>query len=286
MAKSTKNNKVTDLFSSDEDQSDDFFSNSEDVDIFSDEDEFEDEDEDEDIFEDFDEDDEDFDNKAMTNLNKLMGIVGGEKVDTPKAFPGVAPVVTLKTPIPGKVGLPQPVKPTLTQPPQPPKATLAQPVKGILPQPVKTLTPKLPEPKPALRLSVMPQNKAGPNIPNIKPIQQTTPVPTPVIAAKRTEEVEEILKKMSGISLSPVPVSDQPADINDLLQKETDETPEDFESRKKLTIMLASIPDYPINNATAMVAAQMMMKKAKLNLTYEPDIEDTLSYLTLLLQRK
>ena len=72
-------------------------------------------------------------------------------------------------------------------------------------------------------------------------------------------------------------------DINDILHKETDETPEDFEARRRLTLRLTSIPNYKINNATAVTAGLMMMKKAKLGITYEPDIESALSYLTSLI---
>jgi hypothetical protein len=92
---------------------------------------------------------------------------------------------------------------------------------------------------------------------------------------------------MQGISvatLTPYPAQ-IPADINELLQKETDETPEDFEARRRLTLQLASIQDYKLNNVSAVTAGLMMMKKAKLGLTYEQDVEAALSYLTSLLQR-
>lgn len=132
--------------------------------------------------------------------------------------------------------------------------------------------------------------------PNISQLQgliqvpQTMP-PQPTIATlpprsiPKTVDVEAILSKMPGISVTAVAPSQVPADINDYVRKEADETPEDFEARRRITLKLSSIPDYKLNNTTAVVAGSIMMRKAKLGLTYDPDVEAAISYLTALLQR-
>ena len=132
-----------------------------------------------------------------------------------------------------------------------------------------------------------------PLIPQLQGLAITPPttVPAPILPAQppaKTIDVAAILEKMQGISVATVTPSPAqiPADINDLLQKEADETPEDFEARRRLTLQLASIPDYKLNNSTAVTAGLIMMKKAKLGLTYDPDVEAAVSYLTSLLQRQ
>lgn len=112
----------------------------------------------------------------------------------------------------------------------------------------------------------------------------------PVLAAQptaKTVDVEGILSKMSGINVSTITplVGQIPADINDIIKKENDESPEDFEARRRLTLQLANIPDYKLNNVTAVTAGLMLMKKSKLGLGYDADVEAALSYLTALLQR-
>jgi hypothetical protein len=111
----------------------------------------------------------------------------------------------------------------------------------------------------------------------------------PVVQAPiaKTVDVEAILAKMPGVTVTGVtPVPGQVApNVNDLLKQETDETAEDFEARSRLTLKLVAIPDYKLNNVTAVTAAHMMMKKSKLGLTYDPEVESALAYLTGLLQR-
>ena len=102
-----------------------------------------------------------------------------------------------------------------------------------------------------------------------------------------TLDVESILSKMPGISVTAItpPPSQVPADINDIIQKEDAENDDDFEARRRLTLLLASIPDYRLNNATAVTAGHIMMKKSKLGVTYDSDVESAIAYLVALLQR-
>jgi len=169
---------------------------------------------------------------------------------------------------------------------------------GITPAPTTlTLTPALPQTFPGVPSTT-------PKIPSIPGIVQTTltlnpqapgltltPTQVPVLQprpAAKTVDVSAILKNMPGITITSVtgaPVTVE-TDIMDLLKKESDEDPNDFEARKRLTLLLGSIPDYKLNNTTAVTAGMIMMKKSKLGLTYDPDVEAAISYLTALLQRK
>jgi hypothetical protein len=75
------------------------------------------------------------------------------------------------------------------------------------------------------------------------------------------------------------------ADINDLFEKEASESDSDYEARRILTLKVVSIPDFKINNATALTVGYLISKKAKLGLNYDPDIENALMYVSNLLQR-
>ena len=118
------------------------------------------------------------------------------------------------------------------------------------------------------------------------------PVPIPSIGQTARQEsqavqlanIEQLLAKMPGVyTTSPSGVV--MTDINDLLKQDVDESPEDFEARRRLTLQLAAIPDYPLNPVSATTIGQMMMKKARQGVTYDVDMENALSYITALLQR-
>jgi len=121
----------------------------------------------------------------------------------------------------------------------------------------------------------MAQVATTPNIHNLAPKQP------PV-------DVNEVLAKMPGITISAINSSTTPipADIHDILQREADETEEDFQARERLTITLSTIPDYKLNNTTAVIAGYIMMKKSKLGITYDPDVESAIGYLVALLERQ
>jgi hypothetical protein len=93
--------------------------------------------------------------------------------------------------------------------------------------------------------------------------------------------INNILLYMPGITImggSPTtPILT--ANIDDLLHKESDESKDDFDFRRVLTYKLLAIPNYQLNNVTAMVVAYMLMRKARLGITYDRDIESALTYL-------
>jgi len=163
--------------------------------------------------------------------------------------------------------------------------TLAPPV--IIPTGVPQLTVPIvapPVPNPVTGLTLNPV----PNIPLIAPlITQPTVPPLAAQPAAKTVDVGAILAKMPGVTVATItpPAPQVTADINDLLQKEADESDADFEARRRLTLLLVSIPDYHLNNATAVTAGHLMMKKSKLGVTYDPDVESAIAYLAALLQR-
>ena len=128
----------------------------------------------------------------------------------------------------------------------------------------------------------------SPNITSIPPLtgEQKISVQEGKLVNKAVD-VESILSKMPGISVTGItpPPSQVPVDINDIIQKEDDESDDDFEARRRLTLLLASIPDYRLNNATAVTAGHIMMKKSKLGVTYDSDVESAIAYLVALMQR-
>ena len=111
-------------------------------------------------------------------------------------------------------------------------------------------------------------------------------MPKPV-EKKAVTDISEIITKLEGISITGVtpPPADIPANIEDILLKEADETPENFEARKRLTYQVASIPDYGINPLAAVNIGHMWMKKTVLGITYDGDIEVALSRILTLLER-
>ena len=113
--------------------------------------------------------------------------------------------------------------------------------------------------------------------------QQQPPAP----ATKKIDvDVEAIFAKMPGITITGTPgAPDIAPDVNDLLIKDSSESDDEFEARRTLTLKLASIPDYKLNGSTCLTIGHMMMKKSKMGLTYDPDIENAIGYLMALLQR-
>ncbi|CAH6420758.1 Hypothetical protein HVR_LOCUS1282 [uncultured virus] len=167
--------------------------------------------------------------------------------------------------------------------------TLAPKLAGI-PQITGLNVPMAPNVVQVAKIPPVPATLTLTPTPQLPPL---TTAATPKVTAlpgqgvSKTVDVATILAKMPGITVAgvtPAPAQVQ-ADINDLFHKEEDETDDDFEARRRLTIKLASIPDYKLNNETAMVAGNIMMKKAKLGVSYDPDVEAAITYLAALLQR-
>ena len=128
---------------------------------------------------------------------------------------------------------------------------------------------------------------AGTPMPGAAP---SAPLPVPILTPGQVVRpstqlnIEQLLAKMPGV-YTTLPAGLVVTDINDILKQDVDETAEDFEARRRLTLQLANIPDYPLNPVSAVTIGQMMMKKARLGLAYDQDMEAALSYLTELLRR-
>jgi hypothetical protein len=224
---------------------------------------------------------------------------------TPSPFPTAFPTPTISpfptpTPTPTPTAFPQSGRLTLSLLP-----TTKQPITtpnfpgNISPVQLTTLTLS-PTVVPQIR-NVIPAVTTGlsqnivPNIPSIRgmTLSPVTFHPQPTINALHMQipgksiDVEAILSKMPGISVIAVTSNPEQvqANINDVLKKETDETSEDFEARRRLTMQLANIPNYKLSNATAVVAGLIMMKKSKLGVNYDPDVEAAIRYLMALLQQ-
>jgi hypothetical protein len=76
-----------------------------------------------------------------------------------------------------------------------------------------------------------------------------------------------------------------PASIDDLLTKDADESADAFEARRRLTVRLATLPDYKLGPVTAITVGRMLVNRANLGTTYTPDAETALNYLVALLER-
>lgn len=193
---------------------------------------------------------------------------------------------------------PRPLGPVIpqaatVQPPRPlgpaiPQATIAQPPRPLGPVIPQATVGVPPRPAPALG-AVVPQ--VAKTAPALGPVIPQVAKPTaPALVAKpvtKGVDVNAILNKMPGISVlgvTPAPVQVSP-DINNMIKQEADETAEDFEARRRLTLQLANIPDYKLNNSAAVTAGLIMMKKSKLGVKYDEDVEAAIAYLTSLLQR-
>ena len=250
-------------------------------------------------FDDSDEDDEDDEDDEFgesernlaphRELSQLLNL-GKSNLTVPTMTQRV-PVqpITVPKPIVPNTGLTLAVMPPVQAPP----ITVPRPLTGLTTAPPITV-PQVPRPLTGLTMAppitvprTAPALNITPNIPPIAPITApTVPHLAPQPAAKNID-IAAILAKMPGITIATVtpPAGQVPADINDLLQKEADESEADFEARRRLTLLLAGIPDYKLNNATAVTAGHLMMKKSKLGVTYDPDVESAIAYLAALLQR-
>lgn len=72
------------------------------------------------------------------------------------------------------------------------------------------------------------------------------------------------------------------ANIDDILINEEGESFDDFIVRRDLTKKIANIPNFKLNNYTALVMASMMMKKMIQGISYTPEIEDAIDYISSL----
>lgn len=272
--------------------------------------------EDDEYSDDYNDSDEDADIKPHGGLMELMTLGKvtvpnfGAITPLPKAYvtPSTLPQVLPQVPRPGAITLNvrQPAVPVTQLPqfnlPQPnlpqlnlPRATIPMPPTNL---PQATLTmPTLPQALPRATIPMPPTTLPQATLPQVGLVPRTTPqipqlgglkVNTPQLStAPKAVDIEVLLAKMPGVNITGLTpaIGTTAVDVKDMLQKEADESDEDFTSRSTLTIQLASIPDYKINTAAAVTAGHLMMKKSRLGVKYDDDIEVALSYLIGLLQR-
>ena len=91
---------------------------------------------------------------------------------------------------------------------------------------------------------------------------------------------------MPGITLVGTPSEKiDNASIDVIMHKAEGESDVDYIARKALVDKLSTIPDLPLNLITAYQLGSMLFQKAKLGITYAPELEETLSYIVGLLKR-
>lgn len=214
--------------------------------------------------------------------------VGPTAITTPLQPAGLRlTIVPKQTTIPQVPQVPTAVGLTLAPRPQVPQTNPIPQLAGFVVAPQAPNVVQIN--KPTTQAPIIPQLAGLTLAPNVVQPVVTAPL-TPALAGQppaKTVDVATILAKMPGITVATAtsPAAQATADINDLVQNEADEIPEDFEARRRLTLKLASIPDYKLNNTTAVTAGHLLMKKSKLGVNYDPDVEAALAYLTALLQR-
>jgi hypothetical protein len=209
---------------------------------------------------------------------KQTPIVGFPQQHRIQPSPVTVPQFTVQLPQVPIVNAPKPVlqlniKPQMVIPQVPPPPKIAIPQVNLPKVTIPQVTVPLVIPQ-----VVVPTTITVPTVPILGAI---TPATTKVGG---TINIEEILAKMPKLSTIP-PIASGSSDINDIIQKQDSEDTDDFEVRKTLTLKLASIPDYKLNNVTAVTVGYMLMHKAKIGFKYDDDIESALSYLTELLKR-
>ena len=214
----------------------------------------------------------------------------------PKAPPkprGRAPVAAAAAPVklPPKIVL-NVHKPGVAPTPTPPAAgTATPPMFGILarnpiplPKPIPTSLPSLSglaaKPVlPSLPGLAKPGTSTLPSLPSL-PGKSLPPAAKPFNLTVAPATLETLVQKMPGITLdTKVLTSTTASDINDLLVAEEAETTTDFEARRRLTLQIANLPNYKLNNVTVVTLGFLIMKRAKLGLSYGPDIDLSLDYL-------
>lgn len=187
--------------------------------------------------------------------------------------------------VPSASTMPPPrVRTTVLVPPPPIAGKVPPPIAGTKVPPPPIAGTKLPPPPITSTVQPIPKLTL-----NVRPgLGSTTPglgstTPTPSTPKFSTQELTEKLAgiDIAGVTPAPNPVS---ADINDLLHVEASESDEDFEARRRLTLRLATIPNYPINNSTAVTLGHMMMKKSRLGIMFDTDIESSINQVLKLVE--
>ena len=68
-------------------------------------------------------------------------------------------------------------------------------------------------------------------------------------------------------------------DINDIILQDAYESNEKFLLRKKITLKLATLDQYPLNPMSAVVITRCIINKVELGVTYEPQVEELIEKL-------
>jgi len=134
------------------------------------------------------------------------------------------------------------------------KTTMIFPKKGQTTKPIKELIPI-------------------PRLQGINLSKQTTELPKKITKVYNTEEIDEIVKQMPGINLSNNLINYEREDINDLLEKEAQESVKDFAVRKEITLKITNIKSVKIKNSTSIVLGLMIAKKLRFGIKYDENIE-------------
>jgi hypothetical protein len=147
------------------------------------------------------------------------------------------------------------------------------PVRGGNTIPVRVPIPE-PSREPKTRVNTIPQPKNKSMVSST--LQPLAGIKLP--EAKITDEINQIIEKMPGINISHNNNNSDydSIDINDLLVKETSESPTDFKIRTDLTIKISKITNPKINNNTAVTLGFMISKKLRYHITYDDEIENVI----------
>jgi hypothetical protein len=116
-------------------------------------------------------------------------------------------------------------------------------------------------------------------------VLKVQPAPTAAPVAPRVSH-QDLTAKLAGVTIEGITPAVNPMspDINDVLHREADESEENFEARRRLTIRLATIENYRLNNTTAVVLGHMMMRKSRLGIKYDTDIEAAINQVLKLVE--
>ena len=142
---------------------------------------------------------------------------------------------------------------------------------------------------PQLKGIMLPSDKRS--VEGTKSLLPTQKPATEVLSNKNnkkydSKEIDLILQNMPGINISDNPVNYQRENIDDLLQKESQESLKDFNIRKEITLKINNIKDPKIKNSTCVVIGLMITKKLRFGIKYEENIENLIKYILDVLKTK
>lgn len=137
-------------------------------------------------------------------------------------------------------------------------------------------------PKKSQATTKVPQIIAMPQLKGIMlPVQKPAAEVLPSKNTKKydSKEIDLILQNMPGINISDNSINYQRESIDDLLQKESQESLKDFNIRKEITLKINNIKEPKIKNSTCVVIGLMITKKLRFGIKYEDNIENLIKYI-------